>query len=129
MLRTGDTHARAAGEGRTDLQQVRRADRRTKVGQRRESPQGLRRGHRSAGGPDYTRLSERTTKPVYAKSISISVTLPANVRGADFLYICVDNVGNANCGTFDRPQFIPQGAFPAAAVLQRHLRRLGRAER
>ncbi|MEU6090833.1 hypothetical protein ABZ865_29345 [Streptomyces sp. NPDC047085] len=61
--------------------------------------------YRSDGGPNYTRLSERTTKPVCGKSIGISVTVPADVvGGADFLYICLDDtVNHLNCLTFDRP--------------------------
>ncbi|RVU28118.1 hypothetical protein EOT10_07635 [Streptomyces antnestii] len=60
---------------------------------------------RSDGGPNYTRLSERTTKPVCGRSRSISVTLPANVAGgADFVFICLDNIPNhQRCETFDRP--------------------------
>ncbi|MGW1950702.1 hypothetical protein ACWCRC_41335 [Streptomyces sp. NPDC001940] len=60
---------------------------------------------RSDGGPNYTRLSERTTKPVCGKSRAISVTLPANVAGgADFLFICLDDARNhLRCETFDRP--------------------------
>ncbi|MGW7363118.1 hypothetical protein ACWGI8_06745 [Streptomyces sp. NPDC054841] len=61
--------------------------------------------YRSDGGPNYTRLSERTTKPVCGKSIDISVTVPADVvGGADFLYICLDDTLNhLNCLTFNRP--------------------------
>ncbi|MFF2331189.1 MULTISPECIES: hypothetical protein [unclassified Streptomyces] len=61
---------------------------------------------RSDGGPDYTRLSERTTKPVCGKSIGISVNVPADVvGGADFVYICLDTTtAHLNCLTFDRPK-------------------------
>ncbi|MGW7381115.1 hypothetical protein [Streptomyces sp. NPDC054794] len=51
--------------------------------------------YRSDGGPNTTRLSERTTKPVCGKSIAISVAVPADVvGGADFLYICLDDPRN-----------------------------------
>ncbi|MFI1760843.1 hypothetical protein ACH41H_02025 [Streptomyces sp. NPDC020800] len=61
--------------------------------------------YRSDGGPHYTRLSERTTKPVCGKSIGISVAVPADVvGGADYVYICLDDTRNhLNCLTFDRP--------------------------
>ncbi|MFJ8593482.1 hypothetical protein [Streptomyces sp. NPDC093598] len=61
--------------------------------------------YRSDGGPNYTRLSERTTKPVCGASIGISVNVPADVvGGADFVYICLDDTRNhLNCLTFDRP--------------------------
>ncbi|MCF3130449.1 hypothetical protein [Streptomyces olivochromogenes] len=61
--------------------------------------------YRSDGGPNTTRLSERTTKPVCGKSIAISVAVPADVvGGADFLYICLDDLRNhLNCLTFNRP--------------------------
>jgi hypothetical protein len=42
---------------------------------------------------------------VCGKSISISVTVPADtVGGADFLQICLqDTLNNLNCETFNRP--------------------------
>lgn len=61
--------------------------------------------YRSDGGPKYTRLSERTTKPVCGKSIDISVNVPADtVGGADYVYICLEDTRNSlKCETFDRP--------------------------
>ncbi|MDR3081112.1 MAG: hypothetical protein LBV60_09325 [Streptomyces sp.] len=61
--------------------------------------------YRADGGPNYTRLSERTTKPVCGASRAISVTVPADVvGGADYVYICLDTPSaHLNCLTFDRP--------------------------